>query len=306
MGLRLVVGLLCFWWQPQSQRVWSVRAPANASYIRFKRVSDSMRSEWLEKQSLPIRKGLLLSLRGSKVEFCWSKSQWLEVLRNWLVQAQTWASIFSTATSRRASTAAIVITSCWFSPGFGDGLAEPAWACRAVHYQVVVAVQSWVMASCHPQRCHAFWVGWVWCRCSLLCRFDQLSILRAWRCQPYFHRKHCLSWIEKKIRLPDGRDGLNRSFLHIATCCSVKLYPWGVNINRMIVNLKKKSEAIGLWQSLGPLIPDVKPFFYGAPARCWEESTGLTHTVVTPDECSPLVWKVGAGERKVSLLLWIA
>ena len=92
-----------------------------------------------------------------------------------------------------------------------------------------------------------------------------------------------LDW-KKRFPLPDGRDGLNRSFLHIATCCSVKLYPRGVIINRTIVNWKKKSEAIGLWQSLGPLIPDVKPFFYGAPARCWEESTGLMHNVVTPDE----------------------
>ena len=107
--------------------------------------------------------------------------------------------------------------------------------------------------------------------------------------------------------LPGGRDGLSRSFVHIANCYSVKLYPWSVGANRTTVNWKKKSEATDSWHTLRPFTPGVKQVTCRTPTNSAEENRLVWRTSLSRQtKRSRMGWKVGAGARKVRLLLWIA
>ena len=64
-------------------------------------------------------------------------------------------------------------------------------------------------------------------------------------------------------------------------------------------------KLLALWQTLGSFGPGVKSLV-GAPQLCRGKSPGFTLNVVAPDGRLTDGLKVGAGARKVSLLLGIA
>jgi len=76
---------------------------------------------------------------------------------------------------------------------------------------------------------------------------------------------------------------------------------------RRSTHKKKKSEATGLVANPGAIATRCETSFPSrAPQRCGGNSTGLTLCFVAPDERFTDGLKVGAGARKVSVLLVLA
>ena len=133
---------------------------------------------------------------------------------------------------------------------------------------------------------------------------DQVETLRI--IGAFFLLKLQVALQKGRPPLPDGRDGLSRSFVHVATHCSVKLVPWSVNglieqqwTERKWTERRRRAKRLAWWQTLGPLLPGVKPRFLQGHLNDAEETRlGWRSALSRQTNGSRMGWKLEQGPEK--------